>query len=232
MTRPQPWRDRALTDSTSEGYVEVNGHRTFYRTFGMPEKGTVLTLHGGPGATHDYMLPISELARSRAPCGVLRHAGVRENRTPSTTSLCTRSSVGPRRPRVFARHWSSEGSICWGTAWEARSALVYALKHQNNLRSLIVSGGFASTPLLTSEIHRLKSELPRHHLDAIERAEHTRQFKTEEYRARSRSTWTGTTREGSRQKRIRPSTSTHSPTSTSSSTGLCGDRTSSPSRAP
>src|SRR6202166_3328016 len=53
-----------MITSSSEGYVEVVGHKIFYRTFGIPEKGTVLTLHGGPGATHDYMLPISDLTRS------------------------------------------------------------------------------------------------------------------------------------------------------------------------
>src|SRR5579883_2968663 len=48
-----------------EGYVKVLGFRLFYRAF-VPSapKGTLLCLHGGPGACHDYMLPLANLANS------------------------------------------------------------------------------------------------------------------------------------------------------------------------
>lgn len=35
-----------------EGYIKILGFKVFCRTYGSPTKGTVLCLHGGPGATH------------------------------------------------------------------------------------------------------------------------------------------------------------------------------------
>src|SRR5437667_388643 len=46
----------------TEGYVKILGFDLFYRTYGRPAKGTILCLHGGPGATHDYLLSLEDLA--------------------------------------------------------------------------------------------------------------------------------------------------------------------------
>ena len=66
MSNPQGDRDSEtrldLPDPSIEGFVEVLGHRLFYKSFGTARKGTVLCLHGGPGATHDYLLPLADLA--------------------------------------------------------------------------------------------------------------------------------------------------------------------------
>ena len=56
-----------------EGFVEWDGHRTWYRVVGelrAPDGLTPLViLHGGPGAAHDYLEPIGELAAtSGRPC--------------------------------------------------------------------------------------------------------------------------------------------------------------------
>jgi proline iminopeptidase len=170
-----------MTASTSEGYTEVLGHRIFYRTFGLPEKGTVLTLHGGPGATHDYMLPISDLARSGYRVVFYDMLGSGRSDAPDDISLYTLERWSGEAEGV--RDALALGKVhLLGHSLGGAIALLYALSHQEGLRSLIISSGFASTPLLTSEIHRLESELPRVHLDAIQRAEETRQFKTEEYR--------------------------------------------------
>ena len=49
----------------TEGKVKVLGFNLFYRVFTPPSpKGTVVCLHGGPGATHDYLLPLRDLAKS------------------------------------------------------------------------------------------------------------------------------------------------------------------------
>src|SRR5437764_15482116 len=56
----------------AEGMVEWEGHRTWYRVDGdlsETEKAPIVILHGGPGAAHDYVESIAELAVSRGrPC--------------------------------------------------------------------------------------------------------------------------------------------------------------------
>src|SRR5580658_615398 len=47
----------------AEGEVGVLGFKLHYKTFGQSRKGTILCLHGGPGLTHEYMLPLADLAK-------------------------------------------------------------------------------------------------------------------------------------------------------------------------
>ncbi len=50
--------------SATEGYLEVDGGRVWYRSVG--EGGTpLLCLHGGPGFTHYYLEPLEALAGRR-----------------------------------------------------------------------------------------------------------------------------------------------------------------------
>jgi len=51
---------------THEGFVEFRGFRTWYRSIGVnaPGRLPLLVLHGGPGATHQYLEPLAELAAS------------------------------------------------------------------------------------------------------------------------------------------------------------------------
>jgi pimeloyl-ACP methyl ester carboxylesterase len=49
----------------TEGRVKVLGYELFYRVFTPPApRSTLVCLHGGPGATHDYLLPLRDLAES------------------------------------------------------------------------------------------------------------------------------------------------------------------------
>lgn len=52
-----------------EGTVDFDGHRTWYRiTTDGPRAGRPLVaLHGGPGATHDYLLSLTDLVRPDRP---------------------------------------------------------------------------------------------------------------------------------------------------------------------
>ena len=45
-----------------DGYIDVNGIKIFYKRFGKGNSHKLLALHGGPGGTHDYILPIADLA--------------------------------------------------------------------------------------------------------------------------------------------------------------------------
>ncbi len=48
-----------------EGWIELGGHRTWYRVVGELTSGKepLLCLHGGPGSTHHYFAPLERLAR-------------------------------------------------------------------------------------------------------------------------------------------------------------------------
>ena len=54
------------TDQIREGYLPVPGGRVWYRMVGFGDAIPLLTLHGGPGAPHDYLEPLEGLADERS----------------------------------------------------------------------------------------------------------------------------------------------------------------------
>ena len=52
-----------------EGFVDASGVLIYYTTFGKGEP--LVILHGGPGASHDYLLPyLLPLARKKLSCSL------------------------------------------------------------------------------------------------------------------------------------------------------------------
>src|SRR5215470_13623320 len=48
-----------------EGFVAVEGGRVWYRIVGSGGGIPLITLHGGPGAPHDYLEPLAALGDER-----------------------------------------------------------------------------------------------------------------------------------------------------------------------
>ena len=142
-----------------EGYVKILGFNLFYRTYGRPTKGTVLCLHGGPGATHDYLLSLEDLAQFGYRVVLIDQLGCGKSDRPRGTGLYTiahnvEEVEGVRRAlRLGTVH-------LMGSSYGGALAIATALKYQRNLRSLIVTGGLASVPLTVREMGRLVNRLP------------------------------------------------------------------------
>jgi proline iminopeptidase len=59
-------RIATLTDHIREGYVSVPDGQVWYRIVGSGGAIPLLTLHGGPGAGHDYLESLEALAADRS----------------------------------------------------------------------------------------------------------------------------------------------------------------------
>jgi len=143
----------------TEGYVKILGFNLFYRTYGKPTKGTVLCLHGGPGATHDYLLSLEDLAQFGYRVVLIYQLGCGKSEQPRGTSLYT---IAHNVEEVEGVRTSLRlGKIhLMGSSYGGALAIATALKYQRNLRSLIVTGGLASVPLTVREMRRLVNQLP------------------------------------------------------------------------
>src|SRR4051794_9418966 len=67
LRRGQTGSIRAVADlPIKEGYADFRGHRTWYRVTGDLGAGKrpLVTLHGGPGAAHDYLDRFGQLAKA------------------------------------------------------------------------------------------------------------------------------------------------------------------------
>jgi proline-specific peptidase len=144
-----------------EGYVPFRGHRTWYRSIGDCDPGRLplLVLHGGPGATHQYLEPLAELARfgrrvilyDQIGCGRSDHpqdANFYEVETFVAELAAVRSELGLDRVHVL------------GQSWGGMLAMQYALTQPAGLASIVVADSPASMTLWVSEANRLRAELP------------------------------------------------------------------------
>jgi proline iminopeptidase len=155
----------------SQGFAKVLGFKLFYRVFGdSQERGTVLCLHGGPGFTHDYLLPLADLASSGYKVVFYDQLGCGKSEMPKNPALFTveRSTL---EVEAFRRTMRLGRIHLMGSSYAGLLAISYALKYPNTLKSLITIGGMASIPLARREIERMEKRLPRKVRAVIEKYE-------------------------------------------------------------
>ena len=142
----------------AEGYVPVDGHRVWYRRIGEGPGTPLLTLHGGPGASHDYLEPLAALGDDRPVVFFDQLGGGRSDR-PGDPSLwridrfCdevdqVRDALGLHRVHLF------------GQSWGGWLAVEYMLTRPLGIAGLVLASTSASIPQFVAEAERLKAALP------------------------------------------------------------------------
>src|SRR2546422_10075169 len=95
-----------------EGYVKILGFNLFYRTYGRPTKGTVLCLHGGPGApTTIFCLPRTWPHLGIGSCSSTNL--VAGSPTALAARASTRSATTSGRAKAFAPRFASGKAHRW-----------------------------------------------------------------------------------------------------------------------
>ena len=163
-----------------EGFIQVRGLRIYYRSEGEPKKGTVLCLHGGPGLSYDYLTPLFDLAKHGYQVVMYDQSGGGKSEAPKNPTRYTIESFAEEAEGV--RNALGLGKVhLLGFSWGGMLAQAYALQHQSNLSSLILSGTTPSVPLLEKEIYRLFRALPENVRKAITKYEDAGDFQNPEY---------------------------------------------------
>jgi proline-specific peptidase len=149
--------------TTTEGFVEFRGARTWYRSVGAAATDArlpLLILHGGPGATHQYLAPLESLARGgrrvifydQIGCG--RSGGPRDDPNFYDARLfvdelqAVRDALGLERVHLL------------GQSWGGMLAMQYALDDPAGLASIVVADSPADMRHWVAEANRLRADLP------------------------------------------------------------------------
>jgi proline iminopeptidase len=162
------------------GYIRVLGYKLFYKSFSGGEKGTLLCLHGGPGMTHDYILPLADLAKAGYRVLFYDQLGCGKSALPKNVTLFTIERA-VEEVEAFRRAMKLGMVNLMGSSYGGLLAIAYALKYQKNLRSLITTGGLASVPLTVAEMDRMKRQLPRKVQATLQKYEDQGDFENPEY---------------------------------------------------
>jgi L-proline amide hydrolase len=148
---------------STEGTIPYAGGETWYRIVGdgeEPGKLPLVCLHGGPGALHDYLEPLGELAATGRRVLFYDQIGCGRSWTESkppdfwTVDLFV-SEVQAVRAALGLAHIH-----LFGSSWGGMLAMEYALTKPSGLASLVLSSSPASIPVWEAETGRLKRELP------------------------------------------------------------------------
>jgi proline iminopeptidase len=114
-----------------------------------------LLLHGGPGATHEYLEPLEDL---RAELIFHEQLGSAHSDQPDDDRLWTMERFVDEVEQVRLAH-ELDDFVLYGHSWGAILALEYALAHGSRLKGLVLSNMIASI----ADHNRIMQEL----IDAI-----------------------------------------------------------------
>lgn len=169
------------SSSHREGFVTVNGYRLFWRSDEPPAaNGTILLLHGGPGATHDYLLSFLDLVPKGYRVVLYDQLGC--GRSDLAKSVAEYSVDRDVADLEALRNALGLGKVhVIGSSYGGALAIAYTLAHPTSVRTLVSASGLASIPLTIREMLRLKDELPADVRTTLARHEARGEFQHPEY---------------------------------------------------
>lgn len=150
-----------IADET--GTLTVPGGKIWYQRAQSPnaKKTPLLTLHGGPGSGHDYLLPLRALADER-PVIFYDQLGCGKSEAPADDSLYTIARAVDELDAVRSQ-LKLDNVILYGHSWGSMLAIEYLIeKGGAGVEKVILGGALASIPQAVAGMHRLIDALPDH----------------------------------------------------------------------
>jgi proline-specific peptidase len=167
-----------VTDAR-EGYIDYRGYRTWYRVVGDLDSATpLLTLHGGPGSTHNYFTPLEALAPER-PVVLYDQIGCGNSDRPTDiewTVEVFRDEVDAVRDQL-----GLERIHLLGTSWGGMLAQEHVLSGADGIVGLVLSSTLANLALWNEEQLKLRAQLPREVIEVLDRHEQDGTYDDPEY---------------------------------------------------
>jgi len=165
----------------TEGFIEVQGGRVWYGTT-RPTQNTatpLLVLHGGPGMSHDYLYPLTDLADER--------------QVVFYDQLDAGRSDRPNEPRnwVLSRFLDEVSAVrdalglskvcVFGNSWGGTVAAAYAATRPDGLDRLVLSSPLISTDRWIADNQRHREQLPASVQEIMASCEAAGQIEADEY---------------------------------------------------
>ena len=145
-----------------DGFVPINGAKIYYKLFeSRGSKMKAICLHGGPGGSHDYILPLAKLSkRGITTLFYDQYASGRSDETPDYLSRFTVDYYVDEVEQVRKNFFHDEKVFVLGHSWGGILALSYALKYQQHLKGLIACSGLSTVQGYLQNVNRLRDAFP------------------------------------------------------------------------
>ncbi len=141
----------------------------------------LLTLHGGPGGTHEYFECFEDyLPRKKIEYYYYDQLGSAYSDQPKDEKLWTierfREEVEQVRDKLGLDRF-----YLLGHSWGGMLSIEYALKYQSHLKGLIISNMTAGIPSYVAYINKLRKKLPEEDRKTLEKYEEIDDYAAPEY---------------------------------------------------
>ncbi|HEY6661839.1 MAG TPA: proline iminopeptidase-family hydrolase [Sphingomicrobium sp.] len=160
---------RLVPISTPKGQFHV-----WIKRVGNNPKLKLLLLHGGPGATHEYLEAFdSFLPKEGVEYYYYDQLGSGNSDAPKDDDLWTLPRFVSEVDQVRQAIGGTKDNFClYGQSWGGMLAIEYALAHQDQLKCLIISNMMASIPAYNSYADKvLKPQMDPASLKLVEQLE-------------------------------------------------------------
>jgi proline iminopeptidase len=161
----------------------VGNFKVWTKRFGTNPRIKVLLLHGGPASTHEYM----ESFESFFPLEGFEfyeydQLGSYYSDQPTDSALWTIDRFVDEVEQVRqALGMNKDNFYLYGNSWGGILALEYALKHQDNLKGLIIGNMMSSIPEYEKYGKTLHAKMPKAIVDSIMNYEAKKQYTDPNY---------------------------------------------------
>ncbi|MER6573383.1 proline iminopeptidase-family hydrolase [Streptomyces sp. NPDC001093] len=149
---------------SAKGTVPFGEYKTWYRVTGDLGSGLapVVVVHGGPGSTHDYLLPLARLAEEGRPVVHYDQLG-----NGGSTHLPGRGAdfwtvelFQAELDNLLTSLGIAEDYVLFGQSWGGLLVAKHAAARPAGLRGLVIANAPASYPLWLEEMAVLRAQLP------------------------------------------------------------------------
>jgi proline iminopeptidase len=169
------------TTQSRDGRVQVTGGWIWYRVVGDCDATPLVTVHGGPGATHDYLEPLQALADER-PVVFYDQLGAGRSDAPDDISLWTNDRLVDELGGLLDALRLDRIHLL-GQSWGTIVAAEYALAQPDRLVSLVLSDPCLSMPRYAGSGAVLRAALPADVRAVLDHHEAAGTLESEEYQA-------------------------------------------------
>ena len=153
-----------LLEASADGAVDFRGWKTWYRITGDLSSGRapLVTAHGGPGGTHDYLLTMADIARSGRP--VIHYDQLGNGRSTHLREkgpdFWTVDLFLDELENLLEGLGVADNYHLLGQSWGGMLGAEHAIQRPRGLCSLVISDSPASMPLWLAAAAELRAGLP------------------------------------------------------------------------
>ncbi len=166
---------------SQQGKIPIDSYQLWYKIVGNSNRIPLLTLHGGPGAGHDYLESLEAISSTR-PIIFFDQLGCGKSDQPDDTSLW-RIERFVKEVDTVRNALGLEKIHLLGQSWGGWLGIEYMLSKPKGIVSLTLASTSASIPQFVAEAEKLKAALPAEMYQTMQRCEAAKDYQNPDYLA-------------------------------------------------